>query len=187
MTLKAFTYRIGRRALVLCLAAGIAVVANACGGSPVGPSENPNLALRLTDAMTDDVEKVNIYFTSVTVKPAGQPVQELALQLTENPIDLLTLRDKTVSFAAGVVAPGEYEFIHINLAGAQSSIVEKGVEKSLLVPSEEIKIVGGLTVAQDGQTTVTLDFDAAQSLIRLGSGEWLLKPVVLVTRIDQTR
>ena len=62
-----------------------------CGGGPTSPSGTPNLRLMLTDDITDDVEQVNIYFTSVTAKPVGQSPQELALELSPNPVDLLTL------------------------------------------------------------------------------------------------
>jgi hypothetical protein len=74
--------------------ATVAGLVAACGGSPTSPSGNTNLRLMLTDAPIEGLEKVNIYFTSVTVKPVGKPTEELALQLQENPVDLLTLDDK---------------------------------------------------------------------------------------------
>ena len=120
-------------------------------------------------------------FTSLTVKPEGKPVQELTLELAENPVDLLTLADKVVNFAAGAVEPGTYEFVHINIDERRSSLVEKGLQKSLRVPSEEIKILRSFAVAADHTTTLTLDFDAKASRARLGNGEWLLQPVIIVT------
>ena len=48
----------------------------------------------------------------------------------------------------------------------------------LRIPSQEIKILGGFRVDDDGTTTITLDFDAERSLVKLGNGEWLLKPVI---------
>jgi hypothetical protein len=80
-----------------------------------------------------------------------------------------------------VVDPGGYEFIHINIDERRSNVVEKSVRKSLQVPSEEVKIVGGFTVDNDHTTTITLDFNAKSSLVRLGNGEWLLRPVVVIT------
>ena len=171
---------------VLCAAVAAAgLIASGCS-SPSSPSDvgSRNLRVLLTDAPIDDVEKVNIYFTSLTVKPEGQPVQQLTLELTENPIDLLTLSDKVVSFAAGAVEPGAYEFIHVNIDQERSHLVEQGVQKPLRVPSEEIKILGGFTVPEDHTTTLTLDFDAKASLVPLGNGEWLLKPVIVITGHD---
>jgi hypothetical protein len=146
--------------------------------TPIGGTGT--LKLMLTDAPIDEVEKVNIFFTSVTVKPAGKPVEELPLNLAVNPVDLLTLQGTVTDFAGGLVPAGDYEFIHINIEESLSSIVVGGVEKSLQIPSEEIKILGTFTVGGPGVTTLTLDFDAQRSLLLRGNGEWLMKPVIVV-------
>lgn len=44
-----------------------------------------------------------------------------------------------------------------------------------------MKILGTFTVEDDHRTTLTLDFDADDSLIRLGQGGWLLRPVIVIT------
>jgi hypothetical protein len=92
-------------------------------------------------------------------------------------VDLLTLDNQVIALATGAVPAGDYEFIQIEIDPAQSSVLENGVTKSIQTPSNEIKILGGFTV--DGDTTVTLDFDAAKSLLPLGNGAWLLKPVIV--------
>lgn len=175
-----------------CLAAivglALAGILTACGsGSPTSPTANGNLRLMLTDAPIGDVEKVNIYFTGVTVKPVGQSPQQLALQLQNNPVDLLTLDDQVIGFATGVVTPGDFEFIHINVDASKSNIVQNGVQKPLRVPSQEIKILGGFSVDANHVTSLTLDFDAKASLVSLGNGEWLLKPVVVVASENTSR
>jgi hypothetical protein len=173
-----------RRAAGLGTILALATIWVSCGDSPTSPTASAggsNLRLLLTDAPIDDVEEVNIYFTNVTVKPVGRPPEDLDLQLTANPVDLLTLENRVTAFAAGAVPPGSYEFIHINIDQRRSNLVEAGVQKSLRVPSEEIKILGGFEVGDDQMTTLTLDFDARASLIRLGNGDWLLRPVVVKT------
>ena len=40
------------------------------------------------------------------------------------------------------------------------------------------KSLGGFEVGADGVTTVILDWDADESLVLRGNGEWLLKPVI---------
>lgn len=73
--------RLRHLGLALSLSVGlIGLVASACDSSPVSPSGQPNLTIMLTDDITDDVEQVNVYFTSVTAKPVGGPVVELALE-----------------------------------------------------------------------------------------------------------
>jgi hypothetical protein len=160
-------------------AAAIAALVAACSG-PTTPDGSGTLRLMLTDALTDEVEAVNIYFTSVTAKPVGEgPPVELALELTPNPVNLLTLADTVTAFAAAAVEPGAYEFIHINIDASRSHIVEAGVEKALQVPSGEVKILQGFTVEENETTEITLDFDADASLVQLGNGGWLLKPVIV--------
>jgi len=167
----------------VALAAVVSVVgllAAACSDSPTSPSgTGSNLRLMLTDAPAG-VDQVNIYFTSVDAKPVGRSVEHLDLQLASNPIDLLTLDDKVVGFAAGEVDPGEYEFVHINIDESRSYLIENGVRKTLRVPSQEIKVVGGFSIDDDHVTTLTLDFDADASLNRLGNGDWMLRPVVII-------
>jgi hypothetical protein len=152
----------------------------ACGDSPTSPSgTGSNLRLMLTDAPAG-VDQVNVYFTSVDAKPVGKPLEHLDLQLTSNPIDLLTLDDRVVGFAAGEVDPGEYEFLHINIDQDRSYLVENGARKTLRVPSQEIKVVSGFSIDNDHITTLTLDFDADASLNKLGNGDWIMRPVVII-------
>jgi len=183
MHLKCASSRLRSTVLLAAVVALASVVAGACGDNSVSPSAIPgaNLVVMLTDAPIDDVDQVSIYFTSVTVKPEGQPVQRLTLELAQNPIDLLALTDRTINFAAGVVAPGRYEFMHVNIDEPRSHLIQNGVQKSLRVPSGEVKILGGFAVDDDHRTTITLDFDAEDSLIRLGNGGWLLRPVIVIT------
>jgi Domain of unknown function (DUF4382) len=170
--------------LVSCMVAGIGLASPACDDSPLSPSGNANLVLMLEDDVTDDVDQINVYFTSVTAKPAGRPVERLNLELANNPVNLLELDDRATMFATGVVEPGEYEFIQINIDERRSNLVESGERKDLQVPSQEVKVLGRFTVDEDHRTTITLDFDADESLIRRGNGEWLLRPVIVITGND---
>ncbi len=89
----------------------------------------------------------------------------MALALDTNPQDLLVLRDAVVALATSIVESGDYVSLTINLDQERSNVVEAGEERPLRIPSEEIKILGGFAVGDDGVTTVTLDFDAEKSLV----------------------
>jgi len=177
------TKRVGRLrwlGLTTATVAGlVAATTAACDDNPASPSPTGAFAVMLTDAPAEEVQRVNVFFTSVTVKPAQGSVQKLQLQLAANPVDLLTLDDQVVSLATGAVAPGEYEFIQVDIDQAQSSIVVDGVTKPIGIPSREVKILGPFVVDEGETTSVTLDFDADKSLVPLGSGTWLLKPVIV--------
>ena len=114
----------------------------ACGDSPTAPSGSGNLVVQLTDDHTDNVEQVNIYFTSVTANSTGAPPETMTLVLSENPQDLLLLRDAVIPLATAVVEPGDYVSLRINLDADQSSVVEGGKTLPLQIPSGEIKILG---------------------------------------------
>ena len=168
------------RMRVFTAALAALVLAAACSDSPTSPSgTGSNLRLMLTDAPAG-VDQVNIYFTSVDAKPVGGSLEHLNLNLASNPIDLLTLDDKVVGFAAGEVDAGEYEVVHINIDQDRSYLIENGVRKPLRIPSQEIKVVGGFEIDDDHVTTLTLDFDADASLNKLGNGDWMMRPVVII-------
>jgi hypothetical protein len=171
--------RWSRVALAAMFAGTCALAAGACDDSPSSPSPTSTLTIMLTDAPIDAVQQVNIFFTGVTVKPSGQSVQRLELQLTPNPVDLLTLDTQVVALATGVVPAGDYEFIQIEIDPVRSSVMEDGVAKPVQTPSSEIKVLGGFTVDEATGANVTLDFDAEKSLLPLGNGNWLLKPVIV--------
>ena len=155
------TFRFG----VVSLASLAACVLVACSDGPTSPSGRPNLVVNLTDDHTDDVAEVNLFFTSVSAKPVNAPAERfLDLGLTTNPQDLLVLQDTAVTLASGVVEPGLYDFLMINLDEAQSYLVMTGSDDQvpLQIPSEEIKILGGFEVGEGEATTITLDFDAEQ-------------------------
>ena len=172
----------GTRLIAAFAASGLLLAA--CGDNPASPSgTGSNLRLMLTDAPAG-VDQVNIYFTSVDAKPVGRSLEHLTLNLPANPTDLLTLDDKVVGFAAGEVEPGAYEFLHINIDESRSYLVENGVRKPLRIPSQEIKVVGGFEIDDAHVTTLTLDFDADASLNKLGNGDWMMRPVVLIAGKD---
>lgn len=158
----------------------MALVSCSDSDSPSAPS-GTMLRVELTDAPTDELAAVNVYISGLTIKPTTGPVERIANDIGS--IDLLTLRDTRELLVAAEVEPGDYEFIHVDLDEAGSSVVDAATneELPLQIPSEEIKVQGGtFTVAPDVTTTVLLDFDADQSLIRRGNGEWLLTPVILL-------
>jgi len=167
-----------RRAVAAGLVALVAIAAPACEESPTSPGTASRLTVMLTDAPLEEVQQVNVFFTGVTVKPFGKSVEHLDLQLATNPVDLLTLDHQVVALAAGAVDPGDYEFIQVEIDPARSGVVVDGAAKPLSVPSKEVKILGTFTVGENG-TDLTLDFDASKSLLPLGNGGWLLKPVIV--------
>lgn len=96
-------------------------------------------------------------------------------------LDLLTLRDG-VTEAVGVAAlpPGYYGQIRLLIADA--SVVVGGVEHPLTIPSGSesgVKINGGFALFDGEATTLTLDFDAGQSVhFDAGTESYFMRPVI---------
>lgn len=167
------------RTLGAAVALALSTLLAACDGSnPSGPGGTGRLVVRMTDAPTAGATEINVHITGLTVKRAGAPVERISGDV--GTIDLLTLLDTSMLLTAANVPAGEYEFIQVELSEEGSSVVEAGTGDTfpLVIASDEVKVLGGFTVADNGTTTVLLDFDAAASLRHLGNGEWLLTPVI---------
>jgi hypothetical protein len=136
------------------------------------------LAVRLTDAPVADATEVNVHIVGLTLKRVGSPVERIANDV--GTFDLLALTDTSALLVSASVPAGAYEFIQVDLSEDGSSITEAGTgdEFPLQIASDEVKVLNGFTVNDDGTTDVLLDFDAAASLRHVGNGSWLLTPVI---------
>lgn len=159
----------------------------ACSSDSPTDTGGSQLTVLLTDDPTDDVSEINVYIGGLTVKHNEQPVERIVADV--GLVDLLTLTGGATELLATVpAAPGTYEFIMVELDAAQSYVVETstGDQLPLQIPSGEIKVLGGFEVFEDMTTTLTLDFDAEASLLQLGNGNWLLKPVIVLAGAEQS-
>ena len=149
------------------------------GSNSVTSSSDPlgTLSIYLSDAPTDEVSSVNVYITGLTIKRSGASVERFSNDV--GLIDLLDLRDSTLLIAEDNVTAGDYEFIRVGLDQSRSNVIVSGETLPLKIPSEEIKVLGGFVVRTGGSTNIVLDFDADKSLVKLGNGNWLLKPVIV--------
>lgn len=175
--------------LIVMLITGVAMTAvlGACGGGDSSSgaggtaSGSGTLAVRMTDAHTDSVSEVNVRIVGLTVKRADAPVERL--DFPGRNIELLALENTSELLTTAEVAAGSYEFIQVELDQSQSNVVDSGDTKPLQIPSEKIKVQGGFEVGPDGTTTLLLDFDAEESLVKRGDGQWLLRPVIVLANV----
>jgi hypothetical protein len=89
--------------------------------------------------------------------------------LAQNPINLLALTDKTINFAAAVVDPGGYEFIHINIDERRSNVVEKERSEVTSGAGRGSEDRGRFYGRQRSHDDDHAGFDAKSSLVRLGN------------------
>lgn len=167
--------------LALVLAACSDGSASSGGGSESSAGQG-TLEVQLTDAPSDAVSAVNVHIVGLKIKPSNGPVQELAFPGAT--VNLLALQNRQQRLTLEQVPADSYQFMQVQLDEGQSNVVVNGDVLPLKIPSQEIKVLGGFDVFEDGQTTVLLDFDAHQSLIQQGNGQWLLKPVILMAAVS---
>jgi hypothetical protein len=102
--------------------------------------------------------------------------------------DLLTLVEEPVYLGTADLPADTYTQVRLML-GTDNSIVlaEDGEPRPLEVPSGQktgIKIVGDFEVREGFETSVTLDFDAQESVNVTGNGRYQLRPTVRIEAVD---
>jgi hypothetical protein len=102
--------------------------------------------------------------------------------------DLLTLQDSvTALLGETLLEAGTISQIRLVLdAENPGSVVVDGQSYPLTVPSGSesgLKLSGDIELASGTTTTVVLDFDAEQSIVATGNGEYKLKPVLSISSV----
>jgi hypothetical protein len=158
-----------------------------CSGRATGPGFG-TISLKMTDDPAD-YQAVNLSITQVSAHFEGAGAESDSTNgwqvLRSDPfdVDLLTLRNGVfTTLALAKVPAGHYTQIRLKLAPG-SNVVVDGTTYPLTVPSglqSGYKLVGSFDVPANGLLALTLDFDAARSIVLTGSGKYLLKPTARV-------
>jgi hypothetical protein len=149
-------------------------------------TEYGNIAVMMTDAPAG-YQKVNVDIQQVMVHlvPAPNNVQWMNLQTNAGVYDLLTLQngiDTTICPKINKLPAGKITEMRLIL-GNNNSVVVNNTVYPLTVPSgtnSGIKLPGPITVVANQTVTVLLDFNANQSVVQQGNGDYQLKPVIQV-------
>ncbi len=169
--------------LIAALAACMLLAAlSGCSTNPSGTALG-HVSIRLTDA-PGDYEQVNLVVTGVSIHRGDETTGGWeTLKHDTTTYDLLQLRNGVFAgLAAGDVPAGHYTQIRLHI-GAGSNVVVGGVTYPLGIPSgmqTGYKLVGEFDVPAGGLVELTLDFDAARSIVVTGNGTYKLKPTVRV-------
>lgn len=190
------TTALPKSAHLAAAALGGALALTGCGDGGSG-SATGALTVGVTDAPIDRADAVTVEFTGITVKPAeGEP------QLIELPDDnddgepdpeTVTLTDLTgenraVLLEEVTVPAGDYAWIRLHVE-AKKGVLDSTITLedgsgpySLYVPSgaeSGLKLVGGLSVPEDGNQDVTVDFDLRKSVHKPEIGtDYYLRPTL---------
>lgn len=141
-------------------------------------SDKSTLDVRLTD-VPGPYSAVNIDLQSVEITGSGGST--VMLDVTPDMINLLDFSNGADTLiGTGSLEPGTVEQIRLIL-GTNSTIKVDGTTYPLSTPSAEqsgLKLQLHQTFEAGVKYSILLDFDANQSIVKLGNGHYKLKPVV---------
>ncbi|HUF22455.1 MAG TPA: DUF4382 domain-containing protein [Burkholderiales bacterium] len=183
----------------LCLAAMVAGCGSGSGGGDGGGGGTGTLGVSLTDAPACGFDAVNVTVSKVRVH-MGSDANDNAggwSEISLSPprkINLLDLTNGVLEYLGETALPaGHYTQLRlVLLANSGSSTVSNSVvlssgtpggEIALITPSavqSGLKLNHGFDVAAGRRVDLVLDFDACKSVVKLGNGGFLLKPVIKV-------
>jgi hypothetical protein len=183
----------------------LALVSFGCGGSsPASPSgSSAMLALHITDSPFTEAKAVLITFSEVTAhRSEGEwlkvPFADAAA--TSRTCDLKRLEGSAQDLlGSGALAAGQYTMLRLVIQSAQvyfdnpstsaspcatTIAAPGGRSASVTIPSGEVKLNRGFTLAADGTTTILLDFDGDRSIHETGNGRFTMSPVIGIVSVQ---
>ena len=173
--------------LVLALIIGVCFLAGCAQKEGTG-----TLNMQITDAPADlDIEKAVVTISNVQVHYAGTEPEET--NETENTTesesgwfdvvsesktyDLVAIKDVKEFLGSAELKAGKYTQVRLSIDKAVVTI--DGTEYDLTVPSEKLKLTKGFNIVANQTTTLTLDFDAQESIVSAGD-KYNLKPTIKI-------
>lgn len=143
-------------------------------------NQTAKLEVRLTDA-PGDYEEVNIDIQSVEINSSDGNSGWTTLDVESGVYNILELTNGLDTLLATAELPaGRISQIRLIL-GDNNSVKVNGEAKPLSTPSAQqsgLKLNLNATLTEGITYTITLDFDAARSIVAKGNGTYSLKPVI---------
>ncbi|HNY89834.1 MAG TPA: DUF4382 domain-containing protein [Methanoregulaceae archaeon] len=98
-------------------------------------------------------------------------------------VDLMEFVNMSREIGQNTVDPGRYTQIRLKIDSG--TITVDGINHDLSVPSGVLKLNRGFDLDPEETLTLTLDFNVDKSVIRTGSDQYKLKPVIAVLSDEQ--
>jgi hypothetical protein len=167
--------------LLSFLAAGVLTLLAACGNN----EEGTRLVIRLTDS-PGDYEEVNVEILDIQVKADGGEGEggwKSLENVNTGVYNLLELTNGTETVLTSSNYPSGFISQIRLVLGDNNSVKIDGQTYELSTPSAQqsgVKLQLNADLTEGITYAILLDFDAAQSVVKTGSGKFNLKPVVKV-------
>lgn len=151
------------------------------------PPEDAILEIRVTDAPPEGVTKILLTVKDVEVNTSTGDTGGGWQTIVAEPqtFDLVALEGIESLLGSSVLEPGRYNQVRLEVTDAMVTV--NGEDRDATVPSGKLRFAGSFDLVAGDTTVVTLDFDAAKSVVIRGNQSPLIKPVVklLVRKADK--
>ena len=157
------------------IALGIVLLLNACKKDDDEGSSTIKVSLK--DA-PGDFQQVNVEVTGVEIHTSSDGWQYIAVP--DSVYDLLLLADSVTFLGSGSFPASQVTQVRLILGTDNSVMIDSVVHPLSLSSQDEtgLKIDIGQKLTNGGVYTLVLDFEAEESVVSLGGGDYKLKPVV---------
>jgi hypothetical protein len=167
----------------------------ACSGGGDGEGGTGTLSLAIMDAPVHDATQIWVTFTGVSLKPQGNgPAIDIDFAAPVQ-LDLLSLNldNAETLLAAHVVPAGHYNWLDLHVSATHDGTFDSfavlqngGVEEvEVEVPSGSVRLVSGLTITANQETSFLIDWNLHEGLNDpVGREGLFLRPALRI--IDMT-
>ena len=154
------------------------------------PSGTGNLVLQITDQPNLSIEMAEVTISKIQVHTAPATSNESSepssgwITITEEPqtFDLVAIKDVKDFLGEKELAPGIYTQIRLDVESAL--VIIDGVQYNLTIPSKTVKIVRSFQMIENQTTTLTLDFNAEQSVQKAGD-KYIMRPTIQIIQEEK--
>ncbi len=167
----------------------IAIIAVFAGYFFMRGSNTGILKLQITDAPSAlniskalvTISKVEVHLAPGTANESTEDNESTGwFTVVEGPVqyDLIAIKDVKEVLGSKTLAVGKYTQVRLSVDKAVATI--DGAEHDLSVPSDKIKLIRGFDIESDKTTTLTLDFDAAESIKPTSKDNYVMNPTIKI-------
>lgn len=144
------------------------------------------LEMQITDAPADfNIESAVVTISNVQVHKADYNQEDnesdsgwFTVFEESKTFDLIQIKDIKEFLGSTDLDSGKYTQIRLHVDSATVKV--DGEDYELKIPSEDVKLTKSFNIEADKTTTLTLDFDANDSIHRTGSDNYIMRPTIKV-------
>ncbi len=161
--------------IILAVVLVLAFVVSGC----VTTTGTGKLVLQITDKPALNIEKAEVTISNVQVHIAETGNESGWFTVVDEPqtFDLVAIKDVKEYLGENELAAGIYTQIRLDVDNAKVTI--NGTEHNLTISSKTVKLVRSFEIAEGETTTLTLDFDAEES-VHEANGRYTMRPTIKV-------